>query len=184
MLGIITILWNRQEAALFRIYNKLIASQRPEFAKAIWERQPTHQSRRDLLSIALQTVRMTKKQAAILDYVIEKTKTMADRRNELMHAEYVVHGRTDKLHAKVKSPRSTKPPKHQKLSTKDLQQIVDDLEHLLMATETAGMAFPTKRDRKLMAAFDEALKAIGPLPEIPRSGSDLPTLRQKHGEEY
>ena len=69
MLGIITILWNRQEAALYRIYKKLIASKRPEYAKAIWERQPTHQARRDLLGLALHTVKMTKRQAEFLDNV-------------------------------------------------------------------------------------------------------------------
>ena len=109
---------------------------------------------------------------------------MADRRNALMHAEYVVHGRTDKLHAKVKAPRSTKPPKHQKLSKKDLQAIVDDLEHLLRVTEASTFVFTTRKDRKLMAAFDKALAELKPSPQNPQSDSDLQTLRRRHGEEY
>lgn len=188
MIGVITILWNRQELKLAKIYSKLIASKRPEYAMAIWERQPTHQARRDLLALALQTVKLTKQQAGILNYVIEKTKTLADRRNELIHAEYVVHGRTDKLHAKIKSPRSTKPPKHQKLSAEDLQQVIDDLEQLILATEAASFAFATKRDRRISAALTAALRKFeevhGPLQESRQTDSDLPTLRRTHDAEF
>ncbi len=184
MIGVITILWNRQELKLAKIYSKLIASKRPEYAMAIWERQPTHQARRDLLALALQTVKLTKQQAGILNYVIEKTKTLADRRNELIHAEYVVHGRTDKLHAKIKSPRSTKPPKHQKLSAEDLQQVIDDLEQLILATEAASFAFATKRDRRITAALRKFEEVHGPLQESRQTDSDLPTLRRTHDAEF
>lgn len=112
LLGVITILWNRQELGLRRLYLEIIASRRPAYAEAIWDRQPTHQARRDLLALALHTVKLTKRQSQILSFVLEKTKVAADRRNELIHAEYVVHGRTQQLHAKVKSPRSNKPAKH------------------------------------------------------------------------
>jgi len=188
MLGIITILWNRQELALRSLYARLIASKRPAYAEAIWDRQPTHQARRDLLALALHTVKMTKRQAAILTYIIERTKVVADRRNELLHAEYVVHGRTDKLHAKVKPPRSSKPPKHQKVTPKDLQTVIDDLEELLMATERAWMEFLSRsggRLRDQLHALAAKLREDHGLPqESPRSGSDLQSLRRTHGEEY
>ncbi|WP_162806627.1 hypothetical protein [Sphingosinicella terrae] len=80
MIGTITILWNRHELKLRSLYRRLIASNRPAYAEAIWDRQPTHQARRDLLALALHTTKMTKRQAAILSYVIEKTKVLADRR--------------------------------------------------------------------------------------------------------
>ncbi len=84
---------------------------------------------------------MTGRQVGILRFIIDKTKTVADRRNELIHAEYVVHAHTDKLHAKVKPPRSTKPARYQKLSVKDLAEIVDDVSALLQATEAAWLEF-------------------------------------------
>tara|TARA_R110002124_G_scaffold256165_1_gene421838 strand:+ start:1298 stop:1954 length:657 start_codon:yes stop_codon:yes gene_type:complete len=184
MLGIITILWNRQELKLRAIYKRLISSRRPDYAMAIWDRQPTHQARRDLLALALHTTKLTKRQAGIIAYVVDKTKVLADRRNELIHAEYVVHARTDKLHAKVSSPRSNKPPKHQKVTEKDLQQIVDDLEHLIMATEAAWLAFSTKLEKKFSAALKKLAEEHGPLPENRQNDSDLPSLRQIHGAEY
>lgn len=183
MLGTITILWNRQELKLRNIYKQLIVSKRPAFAEAIWDRQPTHQARRDLLALALHTVNMTKRQAAILSYIIEKTKVVADRRNELLHAEYVVHGRTDKLHAKVKAPRSNKPPKHQKVTTADLQTVINDIERLILATESAWLEFSTRWTKRIIAQLDKLAEERG-LGKNPQSGSDLPSLRQTHGEKY
>jgi hypothetical protein len=184
MIGVITILWNRQELKLRHIYRKLIASKRPAYAEAIWDRQPTHQAKRDLLALAIHTAKLTKRQAAILEFIIEKTKVMADRRNELLHAEYVVHGRTDKLHAKVKTPRSNKPPKHQKVSASDLQKVIDQLEWLLQATDTAWFEFETRRDKKLTAQLRKFAEERGLSRENRQSDSDLPSLRQTHGEEF
>jgi len=140
-IGVIAIMWNRQEIALRRIFVEILQAKDATYAEAIWERQPTHQARRDLLSLAIHSAELTERQAMILDWIIENTKTIADRRNELMHAEYVVHGRTEVLHAKVKAPRSNKPAKHQKVSLKDLRKVVDDLNHLLAATESAVREF-------------------------------------------
>ena len=184
MLGVIAILWNRQELKLRRLYCQLIASKRPAYAEAIWDRQPTHQARRDLLALALHTVKMTARQKAILEFVIEKTKIIADRRNELLHAEYVVHGRTDKLHARVKAPRSNKPAKHQKVTSRDLQTVIDDLERLLKITESTWFEFQTRRDKRLTASLHRAAKELGLSRENRQSDSDLPSLRQIHGAEY
>jgi hypothetical protein len=137
LLGTIMILWNRQELTLREIFVDLLNTRQRDYAIAIWDRQPTHQSKRDLLSLALTTVKLSKRKAGILTWVIENTKTLADRRNELIHAEYVVHNRTDRLHAKVKSPRSTKPPKYQPVGESDLQVVVKELSFLLRATEGA-----------------------------------------------
>ncbi len=171
MLGIITILWNRQELKLRMIYSKIIASKRKAYAEAIWDRQPTHQARRDLLAIALHTANLTKRQAAILKLVIDKTKVIADRRNELLHAEYVVHGRTDKLHARVKAPRSNKPPKHQTATSADLQKVINDLEHLLQMTEAAWFEFRTLKDRRLSAELDKIAERVRQSRENPQSDS-------------
>ncbi|WP_299321412.1 hypothetical protein [Parasphingopyxis sp.] len=152
LIGVITILWNRHEIALRRIFISLMRTRSTAYAEAIWERQPTHQSRRDLLSLALGTVKLTKRQKAILEWIIDRTKTMADRRNELIHAEYVVHGRTDALHAKVKPPRSNKPPKHQRVMESDLRKVANGLSHLVAATEAADIELMSRRKR---ARFDE-----------------------------
>lgn len=160
MIGVITILWNRQELALRSIFIKILEPRSPDFGEAIWDRQPTHQARRDLLAVALDTAKMTKRAKAILTYIIDKTKVMADRRNELMHAEYVVHGRTDKLHAKVKSPRSTKDAKYQKVSTSDLQVIVRDLDELLGVTEYNSFEFFGPKARRHWNKLGKELEAL------------------------
>jgi hypothetical protein len=169
LLGIITILWNRQEMALKRLFKCLLSSNRPAFAESIWDRQSTHQARRDLLALALQTVKLTKRQRGILGWIIENTKTLADRRNELIHAEYVVHGRTNKLHAKVKAPRSNKPAKHQKASASDLQKVVNDLCFLVQATEAAWSSFWPRSMMKMRDELRRLEKVLGPLSPLPRS---------------
>lgn len=185
MLGAITILWNRQELALRSLYLRILASQRPAYAEAIWDRQPTHQARRDLLALAIHTVKLTKRQAEALNWLIEKTKTLADRRNELLHAEYVVHGRTDQLHAKVKAPRSNKPPKHQKVATADLKTVIADLERLLQVAEWVRLElFGTRRARRLTASLRKFAEERGLSLESRQSGSDLPSLRRTHDEGY
>lgn len=184
LLGAITILWNRQEKALRGIFVSLLSSRQRAYAEAIWDRQPTHQARRDLLALALTTVRMTKRKSGILTWVVERTKTLADRRNELIHAEYVVHGRTDQLHARVSSPKSTKPPKHQKVASSDLKVVVNDLVHLLQATEAASLELGSPRLQRLRKSIKQFAEEHGPFPENPHSGSDLPSLRQTHGAEY
>jgi hypothetical protein len=179
LLGAITILWNREELALRHLFCQIIASQRPAYAEAIWDRQPTHQARRDLLALALQTVKLTKRQAAILKIVLEKTKVVADRRNELIHAEYVVHGRTDQLHAKVKPPRSNKPAKHQKVSPEDLRKIVVDLEHLIQMTEATWHEFCTRKTKKLTASIKRFAAEHLPSQENPQSDSPPPSDPRK-----
>ena len=184
MIGVITILWNRQELALRSIFLSILEPRSKEFGEAIWDRQPTHQARRDLLSAALDTAKMTKRAKAILSYVIDKTKVMADRRNELMHAEYVVHGRTEKLHAKVKPPRSIKDAKYQKLAISDLQVIIDDLDGLLGVTEYNAFEFLGPKGRRMWNKIGKELKALKQEMGNPQSDSDLQSLRQIHDAEY
>lgn len=90
MLGVITILWNRQELSLRRMFIWILRAKSDDYAAAIWDRYPTHKARRDTLEMAIANAKLTKRQKAILRWVIDQTKTMADRRNELIHAEYVV----------------------------------------------------------------------------------------------
>ena len=173
MIGVITILWNRQELALRGIFLKILDSRSEAFGESIWDRQPTHQARRELLSAALETAKMTKRAKAILTYVIDKTKVMADRRNELMHAEYVVHGRTDKLHAKVKPPRSIKDAKYQKLAISDLQTIINDLDDLLGVTEYNMFEFLSPKARRQWNKIGKELADLSQRLESPQIDSDL-----------
>jgi len=179
LLGVITILWNRQEIRLKSIYKRIIASKREAFAEAIWDRQPTHQARRDTLALALTTVKLTKRQKAILGFVIEKTKDIADRRNDLIHAEYVVHGRTEKLHAKIRSPRSTKPPKHQRASAEDLLLVIEELETLLGFTDAAWFEFDTRKGKAIQASLNRLAKSIPIFRENPHGGLGPPSLRRR-----
>lgn len=184
LLGVIAILWNRQELALRRLYVQILASKRPDYAEAIWDRQPTHKARRDMLMVALTTVKMTKRQRIILEWIIEKTKDVADRRNELLHAEYVVHGRTDKLHAKIKPPGSAKPPKHQRATAADLQTVVTELEGLLDVTEGSWLEFGTRKWKAFQKQLKEFARSVEPSQRSPQSGSDLQSVRQIHDAEF
>jgi hypothetical protein len=183
-LGVITILWNRQELKLRTLFLRILASRRPGYAEAIWERQPTHQAKRDLLALAGRTAKLTKRQTAILEIVIDKTKVMADRRNELLHAEYVVHGRTDTLHAKVKSPRSSKPPKHQRVAISDLQRVIDDMEELLQLTDVVWAEFASRKYKAFIARMRKFAEDRGLSLENRQTGSDLPSVRQRHDEGF
>lgn len=179
LIGVITILWNRQELALRRIYVLIIASARPAYAEAIWDRQPTHKARRDLLDLALHTVKMTKRQKAILSWVIDKTKVVADRRNELIHAEYVVHGRTDILHARVSPPNAKSPAKHQKVDRADLQKVVEDVENLVQATEAAWREFYTRQMKAISAKLGREIAEFQRSRENPQSDSPPPSAPRK-----
>ena len=187
LLGTIMILWNRQELALRSLFLDLLNARQRAYAESIWDRQPTHQARRDLLALALTTVKLSKRKAGILTWVIDNTKTLADRRNELINAEYVVHHRTDRLHAKVKAPRSNKPPKYQQVGASDLQDVVQELSWVLRATESAHFEL-SDRLRRISKKLDAALKPLATeiqqAQESPQSGSDLQSLRRVHGEEY
>ncbi len=162
-IGVITILWNRHELALRSVFLRILEPRAKAYGEAIWDRQPTHQAKRDLLSLAIETAGLSDEQRELLTFIIGKTKVVADRRNELIHAEYVVHGRTEILHAKVKSPRSTKPAKYQKLSTKDLDRVIEDLQQLLAFTERKTFDFlgpeAAKEHEELMAKLNA--KAYG-----------------------
>lgn len=157
LIGVITILWNRQEIALGRLFITALWSSSKQYAEAIWKRQPTHQARRDLLALALKSAELTERQNGVLKWVIDRTKTVADRRNELIHAEYVVSGDTGALHAKVKSPHSTKPAKHQRVMESDLLKIANDVSELLQGTEAAQYELLSPEDR---AQWDATLQDI------------------------
>lgn len=182
LLGAITILWNRQELALTELYTRLIASRRPDYAKAIWDRQPTHKARRDLIALAMDTAKLTKRQKGVLRWVLDNTKVLADRRNELIHAEYVVHAPTDKLHARVSPPNSSKPPKHQKADVKALQGVVSDLERLVQATEAARFEFYTRAERRRVKQIEQILAAVPKLLGSLQSGFPPQSDHQKPDE--
>ena len=187
LLGTIMILWNRQELALRALFVSLLSARQRTCAKAIWDRQPTHQARRDMLALALTTVKLSKRKTGILTWVIDNTKTLADRRNELIHAEYVVHHETDRLHAKVSSPRSNQPPKYQQVGESDLRVVVDDLSWLLRATQKAHIELsePLKKwAKKLDATLAPIAAEIKQAQESQRTGSDLQSLRQFHDKEF
>lgn len=149
LIGAITILWNNHEKTLKCIFVDLLSSRKSKFVEAIWDRQPTHQAKRDLLTLALTTLKLSKRQINILNWVIDNTKTLADRRNELIHAEYVVHHRTYRLHAKVRSPRSNKPAKFQPVGASDLKGVVEDLSFLIRATESAYIELSPRMRRAI-----------------------------------
>ena len=125
------------------------------------------------MALALQIVRLTKRQKSILSGLIERTKTVADRRNELIHAEYVVAGDTGKLNAKVKAPRSTKPPKHQPVSAVELRGVVEDIVSLVQLTEGAWAEFRTRAMKELSAALWKDLKDVEQFLGNPLTDSDL-----------
>jgi hypothetical protein len=182
LLGVITILWNRQELALRDCFLNLLEPRAWAYGEAIWNRQSTHQNKRALLSLALETADLNQRQKGILDWIIEQTKTVADRRNELIHAEYVVHGRTGELHAKVTAPRAQKP-KHQRLSVRELRKVIDQLDYLLQATEAAKFELLSPAKRAEFEATIQALRGREPSHDNQQSGSHLQSGRQTRDAE-
>jgi hypothetical protein len=181
LVGVITILWNRQELALRELFLDILEPRTKSYGEAIWDRQSTHQNKRDLLSLALETAGLSSRQKTVLEIVIERTKTIADRRNELIHAEYVVHARTDVLHAKVKAPRSNKPPRHQKLSVRDLEKAVAELQYLVQITEAAAVQLLSPEKRAEFEAIRQQLESLPRSPENQQSDSGPLSHLQKHG---
>lgn len=157
LLGVVTILWNRQEIALKRLFLWIIRAKSEGYAEAIWDRMQTHKARRDTLEMAIEHGKLTKRQRGILKWVVDQTKTMADRRNELAHAEYVVGHQSERLHARVKSPNS-KNEKHQPLGVSDLKVIVRDLDFLVQATEAACLEFHGRKLNRLMRELEQFAK--------------------------
>lgn len=172
LLGVMTILWSRQELALQRVFEGLVASRNGDYVSAIWDRQPTHQAKRDLLALALTTVKLTKRQTAVLAQIIEKTKTIADRRNELIHAAYVVHGENYKLHARVKPPRSNKPPKYQKATEADLKCFLSEMQQLVRITEWAWRLFMSSKMKKFARSIERSSTKTLLTLQMERDGSD------------
>lgn len=151
LLGAITILWNHHEDALRSIFSNMFESGRKSYCEAIWDRQPTHQAKRNLLAMALEHVELTDRQRLLLEEVLKRTKKFADRRNDLIHGIYEVHGRSSELFARVKS-RGAKAEKRQRSSKKALQQAVQDLE-MLMQLESALSIEMIDPDGKLIASM-------------------------------
>lgn len=113
-IGIITILWNNQEQSLIELFKLLLGAKAPAVAISIMERQLTHKYRRDLIETAKRHADLPDHLEHWANLVLKNTKTLADRRNELMHGQYVVSAKDDRLYAEVRSPNSSKPSKHQR----------------------------------------------------------------------
>lgn len=134
-IGIITILWNIHEANLSRLFCSILGAKSESFARAIIAKQPTHKAKRDLLALALQHTKLTKKRTNWLNAVLHETKRLADRRNSLIHGKYVVSFQNNDLYTEQNSPNSTRPKKPQRNSVKELKKVTQDLEALVQFTE-------------------------------------------------
>ncbi|MEO8926387.1 MAG: hypothetical protein ABI306_04415 [Caulobacteraceae bacterium] len=174
LLGTFVIIWNRHEMRLRQAFVKLTGARSKTLIGAIWDRQPTHQAKRALLSLALRNVKLNEKQRQLLELSIDRSKTIADGRNDLIHAEYVMSARHEML-AKVSSPNSTKPPRYRRVTAKDLERAIDELEQVAAITdalnlELADPAGALRAETRRLA--DEMLaKRLPPPPQNQQSGS-------------
>ncbi|MEH6697810.1 MAG: hypothetical protein V7672_03830 [Brevundimonas sp.] len=182
LIGTLTILWNNHEIDLSRLFTYLVGGKH-SYAYAIWARQPTHKARRDLLELALEHGDLDEPRRVQLAEIIKGTKAIADQRNDLIHAEYVVHSRTDRLHAKVRAPNSAKPPTYHGSSVKDLQRIIDELGRLNGITSQLIVDLYDRDGsmRQSIAAVAATLRGKGSWPSQgnPRSGSPPPSDPQE-----
>lgn len=182
LIGTIAILWNYHEDQLRDVFVRLSGSPHAQFAAAIWDRQPTHQAKRGLLSLALENIpNLTPLQRELLSAVIERTKKIADRRNELLHGVYVVHGNTDNLFAVSRRPNSSKPEKYHKSSIRDLRQVLADLEELMAIRSHLSVTLidPEGKLIQEIRSARHTWKGTPPEPrtESPESGSHPPSPR-------
>jgi hypothetical protein len=181
MIGAITILWNHHEDRLRAIFARILASPKEGYAEAIWDRQPTHQAKRNLLAMALDFGGLNDGQRDLLERVIEDTKTLADRRNDLLHGKYVVHGNTNNLFAVVRSPNSTKPAKYQKNTVNDLDKVSEALERLIDLAGYLNVSLLDEDGSLVQAIRALALqqKRSAPPHQSPPIDSPPPTGRRK-----
>jgi hypothetical protein len=184
LLGVITILWNHYEGQLRALFVQMLKTPRTSYAEAIWDRQPTHQAKRNLLAMAADHGKLSAKSKQILAVLIEETKAVADRRNDLLHGRYEVHGNTDQLFAVTKSPNSSKPPKRHKSTVKDLEKVIASIERLMqLRFLLAVQLFDASGKKRLeIQGLADQLRAegkISPL-ENPRSDSPPPSVPRKH----
>ncbi len=88
--------------------------------------------------MAVEHAGLSDRQRAILEEVLKRTKKFADRRNDLIHGVYEVHGNSEELFARVKSPQS-KAEKRQRSSKKALEQALSDLQELMGITSALSV---------------------------------------------
>lgn len=184
LLGAITILWNYHEDQLRAVFLRLMASPHETYAGAVWDRQPTHQAKRNLLALALEhRSDLTPLQRTLLSEVLEGTKRVADRRNELLHGIYMVHGNTQQVFAVSQSPNSTKPPRYHKSSVKDLRVVLADLERMISVQGYLAVSL-IDPDGRMIREIGDGVKTWrntqpSPAPGNPESGSPPPSARPK-----
>lgn len=173
LIGVLTILWNVHEKNLRSLFVRILGGPHEDYVAAIWDRMPTHHARRGTLALALEYGALDDKQAALLTEVIDRTKRLADRRNTLIHAEFVVKSGTEQLFAKSRPPNSSKPAIHQKTTKADLAKLVTEVEELITMDEALSVSLlpPDLVDSVRALAGRRFGNAPRPLPQNPQSGS-------------
>lgn len=126
-IGVITILWNCHEQALKAIFARLLSPQ-DEFANLLWDSENTNRGRLKLLTLVRDGLSMSEERQSLLGEVITRTGTLAEQRNALAHAEYVVD-----MDAQVLMARTQRRSKGALVRPSDLDalnRIIRDLEVL------------------------------------------------------
>jgi len=126
MLGVITILWNRLEHHLKRIF-LYVVGEKPEFHTALWESETTHKGRMRLLTLALAHIELSDIRRSYLGEIIQRVGVLSGKRNALTHGEYVLDN-NDRL--KARKPGSKTPPSYTPSDVADLREVISALQEV------------------------------------------------------
>lgn len=156
-IGIITMLWNRHELQLGDIFASAMGSQHA-FARALWDSENTHRGKLKLLRLAVEAAPMTDEQKDLLSALTEQTALVSEKRNALIHGEFVVDMPNDKLIAR--QSRRLKPPVYHPSDIAALYLIIESISQLDGYVSALRLSFLPPDLIENMRAFADGLKAV------------------------
>lgn len=152
LIGVFTMMWNRHELRLKDVFIHMLAPHR-SFGQSIWDNANTHAAKMKLFSQAVGHMPLTANGKAILQKIVDETSRLSERRNALIHAEYVIHRETMDISARTN--RKDKPPVYVPATADELKKVIDDLDR---ATELVSHASLALLDQEELAGLVESIR--------------------------
>lgn len=137
LLGIFTMVWNTHELSLKRLFQMMVTPHR-DFAIAIWDQANTHKGKMTLFGHAVAHTPLSDENRAALREIVSETARLSERRNALIHAEYVIHNETMDIAARTY--RKDKPSTYTPASVEELTVLVNDLDRLAAKVDRTSLA--------------------------------------------
>lgn len=154
LLGVFTMMWNRHELRLKELFVDLLAPHQ-SFGLAVWENANTHAGKMKLFAQAVAHMPVTERGKMILQEITDETARLSDRRNALIHAEYVIHRET--LDIAARTNRKDKPPVYVPATADELRKVIADLDRVAGLVSHATVAL---MDPGLLSDLVESIRKV------------------------